>query len=478
MEWIEQAVFTSAQTDRGEGYHVAAISPGVCEADMRELGTWGPSHDAMLSSDPGAASVNFHPLPSGAFCVSRTTPAGWEYSGRGGFRVYTQGLIVPPKALSQFANNPFALMRAAAAGGSLRQYEKIPPSLAPFRLVGRAACADSALLTRLSNTLGPEWIAAIVQAALQSVSLAIANGPPAEHVVCGLLNCLPVECRTEFSFSTGLKFSSRRPFRVVALADDVEERQRVDRLYNITVIDLARTPPAACAAVDHWAQWVYRLLKSGRMSFLACQLARRRIGLALADLPALGLQLLEELDASTLESLDDESKERDSRAAGPDNEEASLVEQDRGEESKPCAPVDPAAEQRSGVRSGRRVSKAHPAHPQFDKGIVAAAKVKCKSNAPSHSLGVSDPAVVEKLHRLDELVFDAIAGNESALELLKLVWPALRCDIEGPLIDESREQYLRYALAVWWELNGAEGDRSTARAVQSLEVLSVIFDQV
>jgi hypothetical protein len=130
------------------------------------------------------------------------------------------------------------------------------------------------------------------------------------------------------------------------------------------------------------------------------------------------------------------------------------------------------------MRPNGRLNKSHSAHTTFDKGLVAAAKARCRPQAPSRSLGVSDPAAMEKLERLDELVFDALAGNESSLELLKLVWPALRCDLEPALIDESREQYLRYALSVWSELTGADGQRDTARAVQSLEVLSVIFDQV
>ena len=162
MDLIEQAVFTSAETDRSAGYQVVATSPGVREADCRELAAWGPSHDALLDSLPSAVSVNFHPLPSGSHCVSRTTPAGWEYSGRGGARVYTQCLIVPPPVLARFANNPFALLRAALAGGALRLYDQVPKRLEPLRLVGRAAALDSALLARLCTSPGPGWLASLV----------------------------------------------------------------------------------------------------------------------------------------------------------------------------------------------------------------------------------------------------------------------------------------------------------------------------
>jgi len=43
------------------------------------------------------------------------------------------------------------------------------------------------------------------------------------------------------------------------------------------------------------------------------------------------------------------------------------------------------------------------------------------------------------------------------------------------LLAESREQYLRYAVSVWEELATAGGVRDPARAIQALDVLSVLF---
>ena len=107
---VQQAIFTSAKTDRSAGYQILAASPGIIGFDRRELAVWGPSHDSLLDSGPQAVSVNFFPFPSGSFCISRTTPAGWEYSGRGGHRISTHCLIVSPEALRQFANHPFLLL--------------------------------------------------------------------------------------------------------------------------------------------------------------------------------------------------------------------------------------------------------------------------------------------------------------------------------------------------------------------------------
>jgi len=261
MDLIEQAVFTSAETDRQAGYQVVAASPGVADADLRELGIWGPSHDALCDPSPHAVSLNFHPLPSGAFCVGRTVPAGWEYSGRGGRRVYTQCLIVPPPLLTRFANNPFAVLRAATAAGAMRLYQQVPSRLEPVRLAGRAAAVNEALLERLASFPGPAWMAALVQAALGSKRVGVAGGPPGEQVLAGLLNCLPPPWRTQFPFCTGLRISPRRPFRLMALDGGPDDLRRIERLHGMTVLDLSGPPPAGLVPADGWARAIHRVME-------------------------------------------------------------------------------------------------------------------------------------------------------------------------------------------------------------------------
>jgi hypothetical protein len=223
---IEQAIFTSLRSDRRDGYQLAAHSSGVKTVDLRALTLWGPSHDSLLESGADAVSVNFHPLPSGEFCVSKTTPGGEEYSGRGE-NIYTQCLVVPADVLLRFGNNPFALLTAAFAQGSLRIYDRVPDVLEPFRLAGKAATVDQPLLAQLLTEPGAIWLGAVVEAALSSTSLALVAGHLRLRLVAGLINCLPLEARTAFSFSTGLKHSPRRPFRLSCLADDRAERRRL-----------------------------------------------------------------------------------------------------------------------------------------------------------------------------------------------------------------------------------------------------------
>jgi len=435
-ERIEQAVFTSAETDRSAGYQVVAASPGLNEHDARQLALWCPSHDALLQPGPDASSLNFHPLPSGSYCVSRTTPAGWEYSGRGGLRVYTQCLVVPRPVLARFANNPFALVRAALSKGVIRCYQKVPPRLERIELPGRAAVVDKPLLAQLAAQLGADWLGALVQAALRPGRVAIAGGPPAEQVIAGLINCLPVACRTELSFSTGLKYSSQRPFRVVALPDDTEEHSRVNQQYEVRVLRLAEPPPAGCAPTDPWPLAICRVFSSGRISSLAAWLNSHQGPFAPEQLSTLAAQLSEEL-------------QRTLKDAGADD---------------------------SGLPSRAGRQQAHAAHPRFQEGAVRAATLDSAPPVPSSWLKRIDPKVLTKLEHLDDLVFAAIAGSPAAMEQFKAVWPQLRFELDEELLAESREQYLRYALAIWERCISPDGTRNASLAIQSLDMLCMLFE--
>jgi hypothetical protein len=444
MALVEQAVFTSAQTDRSDGYQLVAASPGLSEADARELAVWGPSHGSLLQPGPDAASFNFHPLPSGAHCVSRTTSAGWEYSGRGAARVYTQCLVVPEPVFARFANNPFAVLRAAMANGSLVVHRDVPKQLAPIPLVGRSASVDSLLLARLCTEPGPEPLATLLQAALGSNRLALCGKPAVEHLIAGLMNCLPPECRTEFSFSTGLRHSSRRPFRIVRLTDDTAERRRMRNQHDWTVLEVGDAAADEFAPLDGWARFIELVLRSSRTAFLTAQFSKRRFSLAAKDLPALGLQLLEELDAASLPA------------------------------PRPEEPTDkpPAAGDWLDT-----LQRAHAPHQRFRGAATDTKTAKRKAAGPSRRLGVKDTPVLEKLELLDDLVFGAIDGNAAALAQLQTLWPSLHEELGDPLLAESREQYLRHALLIWEESTAPSGTRDPARAVQALDVLCVLFDE-
>jgi len=460
MTFVEQAIFTSAVTDRSAGYHVVAQSPGVCEIDARELAVWCPSHDSLLDWGPDAVSFNFHPLPSGAYCISRTTPAGWEYSGRGGQRIYTHSLLVPRDVLARFANNPFSVIRAATAGGLFSVHERVPSQLEPLVLAGSAVPVDQNLLARLAANPGPQPMAHLVQAAREAICLAIAGEPSPAGLMAGLFSCLPPPCRTEFSFTTGLKFSSRRPFRLIALSDDPAEQRWLAHQHNVQLIDVRAGTPRDGIPRDGWAQWVARVLATGRTSFLATQLSKRRFDLKPKDLPALGLQLLEDFEAAQMQT--DHGSDGPSSPAEPEAEPARS-----GGLLPPCELPGAASERRLG----------HAAHRHFAGAADAAAQAGRRLPGPAAQLDPDSPEVLEKLEHLDDVVYEAIGGRSSALRELETLWPTLLSELGEELVAESRTQYLHYALSVWEDTASTAGVRDPGRAVQALDVLCVLFDE-
>jgi hypothetical protein len=353
--------------------------------------------------------------------------------------VYTQCLIVPPEVLLRFANNPFAVLRAAMAGGMLRVYPNVPRELPALKLPGKASLVDAPLLTRLAGNPGPAWMATLVEAALDSVSVALAGGPPGEHLIAGLFNCLPLACRTEFSFSTGLKFSSQRPFRLVGLSSDVEEQRRVERTYGMTVLRLEEGVEPEHGAMGSWSRLVARVLRSGRIEFLAERLAELQLGVGLEDLAACGLQWLEDFDAVGAH--------------------------------RTAPAVEPQEEAPRGMSSPARCVASEP---ETEVGVACA----CLPEAPSKKLEADSPEVLARLEQLDDLVYEGMAGRDAAMEQLEIVWPQLRQELGDSLLAESREQYLRYALSIWEQCGGPQGARSSARSARALDVLCLLFDEI
>jgi len=442
---VEQAIFTSAVTDRAQGYQLTSRSPGISDADARELALWGPSHDSLLEGHGATGSVNFNRLSSGAFAISRTTTGGAEYSGRGGAQVYTQFLVVSPELFARFANNPFAVLRAATATGAVVVHSEIPTTLEPFRLLGRSAAVEPGVLAQVSHRPGPAAMATLVQAALSSDQLAVATATNTESLFAGLINALPVECRADFSFSTGLKYSPSRPVRVGALPSDPSAWRAIAR-HGVTLLNLDATDAAADVCWEGWAGCIAKILDSGRLSFLATELDRPRPWLSCANLSSFAEQFRTMLEPPTV-----------AFPAG--------------------TPAEAACEVESGETSG--VNQRADA-PHTHLGRAAQTDPSASATAVADDLSVvlagQPPEVVELLERIDDLVFAAISGDAHALGELEVLWPTVAADLDDQLVEQSREQYLRCALSIWGECVASDGKRPE-RAVSAIDVLCVLFEQ-
>lgn len=433
---IEQAIFTSARTEHGDGYQLAACSEGISDADARQLALWGPSHDALLDASPLGRSVNYFVLPSGARCISRTINAGTEYSNRGGSRIYTHFLVMPDEVFGRYGNNPFSIVRAAMAGGALDVPEELPRKLAPLRLPGGAAVFDRPLVERLVGGWGADRFAGILATAIIAPSLGWSACNETEQTVAGVLACLPPACRKEISLTTGLRHSPRRPFRWMAFHYEDGERRRLQRKSEIEFIDLTSHDPFEPARIDGgWAGFVAACLREGDYERLSHGLQDTPAELSLDDLNALGDELLRH---------------------------ARQIPSSKG-----------------GSNGSANGSQWRTAPPQRSTSCEASASSRryhaatSKSEGPAARLKPLAPNAAARLEALDQAVYDAFAGDDDALKRLGALWSSVAVELGIDRQEQLHEQYLRYVLRLW----DATRSGSTAdprRAVAALEVIGII----
>ena len=529
---IEQAIFTSARTARAVGYQVVAASSGIGPADLEEIAVWSPSHDSLVERGPSAASTNFWRLTSGNYCVSRTTTSGGEYSGRVGPRVYTQCLIPSIDVLSKFANNPFALLRAAMVQGALEVYDDPPRQLEPIKLAGRAAAVDQTALAEVLGELGPRALAALVDTALKQNRVAVVSHHARPALIAALLNCLPVECRLEFSFSTGLELSPRRPFRVVCQPDDPAVVRRIQRLGGWQVY---RLEESVATLTTSWANYLSTVLADDQTAALATQLTKRRPQLTLANLESLARSLAAARDANEREPADPpyaidrpditpaaaiagaienalagrgthpdvaapessfprlvrvvgatEASIAPSAESASDDAAAALIpisaHRGRTHNDLPPAKAEPGEPTKSTpgteTRRGLPVSNPSPATHRPDP-IHQRPKQSQRAMAPTIDKGNDHYSreELDALQRLDDAVFDALVGQGEALDNLRRLWPETLGRLGERFLSESRDHYLRRALALWRQATGEGEILDPLQALTAIEVICLLYGE-
>ncbi len=296
---IKQAIFTSVRSGRNDGYQLAATSPGISADDARELSKWGPAHDSVYAERSTSGCVNFHSLSSGLYSISHTVSAGREYSGRGGERIYTHNFLVPPEAMARFANNPFRIMDALVASGRASVMKSIPKQLQPVPLVGRASAVNTTNLEKLCRTIGTDKLAALLNAALTCSDLGVITDVSPDRLFAGLLDLIPPPFRPKFCFTTGLKVSPRRPFRLMVLPDDAEEQRRATRQVGLTALDLSNESPTKFAPDRGWPLFMHGLLQANQFATIA-SVADTLAETGEKSLDALAEQLQQDLDEGDL----------------------------------------------------------------------------------------------------------------------------------------------------------------------------------
>jgi hypothetical protein len=456
---IEQAVFTSACTREQDGYHLVATSPGVSAQDARELVVWGPTHDSLAEHCSVSGSINYHALPSGLHCVSRTSAAGSEYSDRGGHRIYTHCLLVPTNVMWRFANNPFRVAEAASASGRLDVMEKVPGQLEPFRLIGRATPLDHELLRWMAYDLGPRTCAALVEAAVSGRFVRIIEGPPPERLLPGLISLLPPPCRRDLSMSTGLRHSTRRPYRLMFLETDPGLRSRVAQREDTVLLNLSGKSSNSVSRFRPWIQRVMETLRSEQWDQLAGWYAELDDEVRTED--------LDEIATRWCPSPKANASSRTLRQREPASTE--LFQEPRPQDgTSPCPELsDTSLPGSTSVVACRGRRSPQRAAQDPSNTIVGSAGV----------LDLDHAALMENLEELDGAVLDAIDGVAGALGRVRTMWPEVLSRLPAPLVDESRQQYVHFAVRGWRDADSDQERRDPLRAIAALDVLATLFEE-
>jgi len=449
---IEQAIFTSAQTSHRDGYQLVSTSSGVHQEDAQELSSWGPSHDSLLSTNTCIGSVNFHRLQSGNFSISKTLPAGFEYSGRGGHEIYTHFLIVSPELLERFANDPFRLLEAASASGKLNVLQEIPEQLDPFSLPGRVSPVDNSMLQELINDFGAVTLAYLIQQALYNKTFGVCGVKRTDNLFAGMLNLLPPACRRDYSFTTGLKFSPRRDYRWLKLPEDQTEFHRLQRQTELAIVNLAKLDTSSIKIQHGWAELILDVLEQGRLDELS-----DLYGLLPASIQS------EELEQCASDMAESKSMLTDA------NTKSSLLDISASGKT--------SSHSTDTHSTSNSTQQAHAAHPTFAGSQQNIAPKKANSGSQG-SIDLHCGWLMDNLTQLDDVVFNALDGKEKAIEELQAIWPLAIKNLAPDLLEESREEYLRYALSSWAGREENQGENASQLATTALNVLSLLFNEI
>lgn len=96
------------------------------------------------------------------------------------------------------------------------------------------------------------------------------------------------------------------------------------------------------------------------------------------------------------------------------------------------------------------------------------------ADSPSHLLHADSDEVKSLLEELDDVIFQAIRGDGNSLQLAHQLWPQVVRTIGWELVEESREQYLRYAtdLARRFDQGAVRDPQKALAVIEIIELLT------
>lgn len=234
---VEQAVFASSDRGRMKGYQLVSKSPGVDREVSQELCRWAPTQ--MMSNDPDEWTINYFPVTPEFVAVTRTVLGGPEYSRRGASQVVTLILLLRDTQFEFYDYNPVAVSKTAMAMGYLRlplnmEQEQIPQATLPIRPIIEP---HASIQHETSEGDSYSVLDEVRELLVDSRRVAVVGCPKPYEAVHRLIQSIPLNCRKEISFTTGLSPSVRRPFQAQFLTSADNSLQKTLESQSIAVLD-------------------------------------------------------------------------------------------------------------------------------------------------------------------------------------------------------------------------------------------------
>ena len=236
---VEQAIFTSIRSPMGEGYRIIASSRGISADEKREIVQCAPSHGSLCDQSPEAAGLASFKLRGGRHCLFFSKAAGKEHTGRGGYRIHTQVLVLDSEAYGGFHFDPFVMVAAWASSDGNAELRTPPTRLEALSLCTGGESVGEAVRGGAAKFAGPfaGQVARVALALLRGECTLVRGVPAAREVLQAALEATPAGVRRALSVSYGLKYSPRRRFDVALTEVTAGEMERIKRDSDIRIID-------------------------------------------------------------------------------------------------------------------------------------------------------------------------------------------------------------------------------------------------
>ena len=273
----DQAIFTSVRSPTGEGYRIIAASKGLKPEEKQIITRYSPSHEGLCAGliDPETAkalapAVTFYELPTGRLCVSISTTAGAEHTGRGGQRVYTHVAVFDAKELVKLGFNPFAVARAMIAAG-LAQPELKPQQVLPELPLAIGDTAPPRTL-RFPAAMHSVCRKHVLSSMLNNRSVVLDIGASWLDTAELLLMGVPGPLRSKTSVASGLKFSAGRCQRLNVTQDEknAARNRSAGQPFEFVEPETVRAADASGA----WISFVDRHWEKGEFTAVARRTSR------------------------------------------------------------------------------------------------------------------------------------------------------------------------------------------------------------